>query len=71
MTDEEAKAEYTAMVDCATRNGVQYTKTTKPGTDGKTPGTGDNSRIGIWITVMVLSAVGIGAVIDVKRKKQK
>jgi len=38
---------------------------------GGVPRTGDSSNIELWITVMALSAVGIGAVMIVKRKKRK
>ncbi len=51
--------------DTKTSDNTQNTAT------GDNPRTGDNSHIEAWITVMALSAVGIAAVITVKRKKRK
>ncbi len=51
--------------DTKTSGNAQNTAT------GDIPRTGDSSHIGLWVTVMALSAAGIGAVIIGKRKKQR
>mgnify|MGYP000176186345 CR=1 FL=1 len=51
--------------DAKNTNGSQNIAT------GKSPKTGDNSRVALWLAMMAMSAMGLGIVLNASRKKKK